>query len=66
MVTIYKGNILFTKTQHRFEIIENGYIVVENEKVVDVYTTLPAAYEQAKIIDYSGKQIGRASCRERV
>lgn len=57
MVTIYKGNILFTKTQHRFEIIENGYIVVENEKVVDVYTTLPAAYEQAKIIDYSGKLI---------
>ena len=57
MVTIYKGNILFTKTQHRFEIIENGYIVVENEKVVDVYTTLPAAYEQAKMIDYSGKLI---------
>lgn len=57
MVTIYKGNILFTKTQHHFEIIENGYIVVENEKVVDVYTTLPAAYEQAKMIDYSGKLI---------
>lgn len=57
MATIYKGNILFTKTQHKFEIIENGYIVVEDGKVVQVYTTLPTAYQHAELIDYSGKLI---------
>ena len=57
MATIYKGNILFTKTQHQFEIIENGYIVVEDGKVVQVYTTLPTAYQHAELIDYSGKLI---------
>jgi len=57
MTTVYKGNILFTKTQDQFEIIENGYIVVEHGKVVNVYTTLPANYQTAKLIDYSGKLI---------
>ena len=34
MKTVYKAHILFTKEKDRFEVYENGYIAVENDKVL--------------------------------
>ncbi|WP_373601257.1 amidohydrolase family protein [Paraclostridium bifermentans] len=57
MVKIYKGNIIFTKNKDNFEIIENGFIVVENGKVVNVFDFLPSEYSNIKIVDYTNKLI---------
>lgn len=57
MVKIYKGNIIFTKNKDEFEIIENGFIVVENGKVVNVFDFLPSEYSNIKIVDYTNKLI---------
>lgn len=57
MAQIYKGNILFTKNKDKFEIIEQGYIVVKNGKIENVYTNLPNEYIDVKIIDYEDKLI---------
>lgn len=32
----YKGDILYTPTPDRFEVFEDGYVLVENGKVVQV------------------------------
>lgn len=54
---IFKGNIIFTPTSENFTLIENGFIVVINGKVDDVYTVLPGKYKDYNIIDYSDKLI---------
>ena len=57
MITIYKGHILFTKTPQQFEVIENGYIAVENGKIIDILHTLSDTYQQSQLIDYGNKLI---------
>jgi guanine deaminase len=57
MTKIYKGNILFTKDKNKFEIIENGFIVVNDGKVVNVYDKLPKEYINTEIIDFKDKLI---------
>lgn len=52
-----KGNIIFTKTLDKFEIFENGYVIVENGFVKDVYNDLPEVYRKIKIIDYGNSII---------
>lgn len=47
-----KGNIIFTKTLEKFEILENGYIVVEDKLVKGAYKILPDEFSKLKIIDY--------------
>lgn len=47
-----KGNIIFTKTPERFEVLENGYLVVEDKFVKGLYRSLPNAFSKVKIIDY--------------
>jgi guanine deaminase len=47
-----KGNIIFTKTFGKFEVFENGYIVVEGKCVKGVYNHLPEEFSKIKIIDY--------------
>ena len=55
MIKIYKGNILYTKTPEKFSIIEDGYIVVEENIVEGVYNELPSKYENCKLeIDTKG------------
>lgn len=46
-----------TKNKDNFEIIENGFIVVENSKVVNVFDFLPSEYSNIKIVDYTNKLI---------
>lgn len=57
MVQIYKGNILFTKIKDKFEIIENGFIIVKNGKVLDLYKNLPSEYQNFEVIDFSNNLI---------
>lgn len=57
MAQIYKGNILFTKNKDKFEIVKQGYIVVIDGKVENVYIELPNEYNDIEIIDYNDKLI---------
>lgn len=57
MVQIYKGNILFTKIKDKFEIIENGFIIVKNGKILDLYKNLPSEYKNFEVIDFSNNLI---------
>ncbi|MGL5694658.1 MAG: guanine deaminase [Peptostreptococcaceae bacterium] len=54
---VIKGNIIFTKEKDKFEILEGGYIVLENNKVKGTYTKLPNEYKSIEIIDYEDKII---------
>ncbi|EPZ54854.1 amidohydrolase family protein [[Clostridium] sordellii ATCC 9714] len=54
---IYKGNIIFTKNKNKFEVIKNGFIVVKDGKVINVYDILPDNYKNIDIIDYKDKLI---------
>ena len=49
---IYKSNILYTREKDRFEVIENGYIAVENGCVAGVYKSLPQDLKDAETVDF--------------
>ncbi|MGL6154919.1 guanine deaminase [Cetobacterium sp. SF1] len=53
----YKGTIVHTPKLGAYEILEDGYIVVENDKVVGTYETLPGEYKNVAVKDYTGKMI---------
>lgn len=57
MVQIYNGNILFTKIKDKFEIIANGFIIVENGKILNLYKNLPSEYQNFEVIDFSDNLI---------
>lgn len=54
---ILKGNIIHTPSMESFEIIENGYIVLNENKVVGVFEELPQKYSNLELIDYNDKLI---------
>lgn len=54
-IKIYKGHIMFTETQDKFTVLENGYIVVEDGKVKGTYCSLPEEYKNSDITDYGDK-----------
>lgn len=54
---VIKGNIIFTPTYDNFEIIENGYIVLSNNKIFDIFKKLPEKYKNCELIDYTDKLI---------
>ncbi len=54
---IIKGNIIFTPDYSNFKTIENGYIVLDNNKIVDVFNILPDEYSHYEVIDYTDKLI---------
>ncbi|MCR5850832.1 MAG: amidohydrolase family protein [Bacteroidaceae bacterium] len=56
MKKIYKAHILYTKEQNRFEVLENGYIVVEDGCVVDISTDLSALKcSDAEVTDFGNR-----------
>jgi len=56
MRKVYKAHILFTKEKDRFEVFENGYIAVEDGKVMGVSNDLSElGCEDADIIDFGDK-----------
>ncbi|MFL0245801.1 guanine deaminase [Candidatus Clostridium stratigraminis] len=52
-----KGNIIFTKEFGVYEVLENGFIVVEDKYVKGVYSKLGKEYDNIKIIDYGNSII---------
>lgn len=56
-IKILKGNIIYTETSSLFNIIENGYIVVQGNFIEGVYDKLPEKYNNIKIKDYGNKLI---------
>ncbi len=57
MIKVYKGNLLFTKDIGKLTIIEKGYLVVKNGKIVEVTKELPKDVKKEDIVDYSDKLI---------
>lgn len=59
MKNIYcvKGNIIYTKVFGKYEVVNNGIIVIEDEKVKGVYNELPVKYKDINIKDYGDKLI---------
>ena len=63
MKTIYKAHILFTKEQTRFEVVENGYIAVEDGLVAGVAGSLAELktecptfnVDQVEVVDFGDK-----------
>jgi len=56
MKTIYKAHILFTRERDQFEVIENGYIAVENGVVAGVDADLDTLRSDgAEVIDFGDK-----------
>lgn len=54
---VYKGNIVYTKVKEQFELIENGYIVVNDEGIIlETTKELGDNYKAVECIDY-GNQI---------
>ena len=50
---LYRGNIIFTREKDRFEVLEHGYVGVENGRVVDVASSVDAFDKEAEeVIDY--------------
>ena len=56
-IKAYKGNIIFTQSLEKFTILENGYVVVKDDKVVDIFEKLPTEYKDAKVVDYGDNLI---------
>ena len=57
MKKIYKANILFTKEQSRFEVIENGYVAVDDRGLVTGVATDLASLdaEDAEVTDFGDR-----------
>ncbi len=56
MKKVYKAHILFTKEKSRFEVIENGYVAVENGVVTGLSEDLKSLDSlDAEVIDYGDK-----------
>lgn len=59
---IYHGNIAFTPNKDTLSIYENGYIAVEDGKVLDVFKSLPDEYKNINIKDYGESLIIPGFC----
>ena len=56
MKKVYKAHILFTKEKSRFEVIENGYVAVEDGVVTGLSEDLKSLDSlDAEVIDYGDK-----------
>ncbi|MBU3180848.1 guanine deaminase [Clostridium psychrophilum] len=52
-----KGNIIFTKEFGKYEVIKDGYIVVQGKLVKGVYKKLSGEFINLKVIDYGNAMI---------
>ena len=49
---IYKGNIISSRSYDQLDIIENGYVIVEDGFIREVLASLPEEYKDEKVTDY--------------
>lgn len=51
-ITILKGNVMFAPELGGLNCVENGYIVAEHGRIIDVFAELPGKYAVAEIEDF--------------
>lgn len=51
-IQILKGNIVHTPAAGELKILENGYLVLDDGKIVGLFDVLPDAYKGAPVVDY--------------
>ncbi len=56
-IKIYKGHIIFTESPEKFDLIENGFIIVENNRVKKVVAEIPEEYKNVSVKDFGNKLI---------
>lgn len=56
-IKILKGNIVYSKDSNSFNIIENGYIVIDEKIIQGTYKKLPEEFLNIKIDDYGNRLI---------
>ena len=54
---VVKGNICYSKSSSELCVVENGYVVCENNACAGVFETLPECYEAFPCYDYEDKMI---------
>ncbi|MBK5201637.1 MAG: amidohydrolase family protein [Spirochaetaceae bacterium] len=54
---IIKGTFVHTLTKEKFEIKKDSYLVVIDNKVINIFDEKPKQYSQLELIDYTGKLI---------
>ena len=51
---LIKGNIVHTIVKETFEVYENAYLLIDEDKIIDLGRNLENQYPQAEVLDYSG------------
>lgn len=54
---VLKGNICFSQSSSKMNMIENGYVVCKDGKSAGVYETLPEEYRKFEVYDFEDKII---------
>lgn len=54
---VIKSNICYSKSSNEICIVENGYLVCEENKCAGVYKELPEKYKVFPLLDYSGQLV---------
>lgn len=53
---LYRANILFTPTKDRFEVLERGYVAVDDDGLVEgTYQEVPEHLKGAEVVDFGEK-----------
>ncbi len=57
LTQVYKGNIVYTPSLEELTTIENGYVVVENHRVIGTFEQLPEEYRNCEVQDFGHRLI---------
>lgn len=56
-IKILKGNIIYTENSDCFNVVENGFIIINGAHVEGIYKELPEQFANVKVKDYKDKLI---------
>ena len=56
-ISIYRGNIISSKSWDELEVHERGYVVVEDGVIAGVHDELPEEYAKCDVCDYGDRII---------
>ena len=54
---VVKGDLAWSKSKSELQSLKDGYLVIENGKIVGVFDKLDEKYRSFDLLDYSGKLI---------
>ncbi len=56
-MTIIRGDIIYTAEKEKYNVCDDGYLIIEKGEILGVYDKLPEKYLEEEIIDRRGKLI---------